>query len=117
MIRSGAAALALAAAVALPALAGTHPSRLQVSAREFNFALSKQSIRPGRTILELVNYGEDSHDLRLRRIGGKRVYRLAETKPGNRSELDFRVAPGRYRLWCSIADHRQRGMSAVLTVR
>ncbi len=117
MIRTGAAALALAAAVALPAIAGTHPARMQVSAREFNLALSKQSVHPGRTILELVNFGEDPHDLRLRRIGGKRVYRVAVTLPGDRSELDFRVVPGRYRLWCSIADHRQRGMSAVLTVR
>ena len=26
------------------------------------------------------------------------------------------LVPGRYRLWCSVANHRQLGMQAVLTV-
>jgi uncharacterized cupredoxin-like copper-binding protein len=93
------------------------PSRVQVSAREFNLSLSRQTTRAGQTSVELVNFGEDPHDLRLRRMGGKRVYRLATTAPGERSMLDFRTLPGRYNLWCSIGDHRQRGMTAVLTVK
>ena len=92
-------------------------SRVQISAREFNFSLSRQTIRAGQTVLELVNFGQDPHDLRLRRVGGKRVYRLATTAPGERSMLDFRTLPGRYILWCSIGDHRRRGMTAVLTVK
>jgi hypothetical protein len=90
--------------------------RVQVVAREFNLALSRRTTRAGETVVELVNFGEDPHDLRLRRIGGKRVYRLAIAAPGERSELDFRTLPGRYVMWCSIGDHRRRGMSAVLTV-
>jgi plastocyanin len=93
------------------------PSRVQVSAREFNWSLSRQTTRAGQTSVELVNFGEDPHDLRLRRMGGKRVYRLATTAPGERSMLDFRTLPGRYNLWCSIGDHRRRGMTAVLTVK
>jgi uncharacterized cupredoxin-like copper-binding protein len=57
------------------------------------------------------------HDLRLRRIGGTRIYRVPETRPGERRELAVRLAPGRYRLWCSVADHRARGMWATLRVR
>jgi plastocyanin len=107
-------------AMALPLRQGhgeTGPSRVQISAREFNFSLSRQTTRAGLTVLELVNFGEDPHDLRLRRVGGTRVYRLATTAPGERSGLDFRTLPGRYVLWCSIGDHRRRGMTAVLTVR
>ena len=29
----------------------------------------------------------------------------------------IRLLPGRYRLWCSVADHAQLGMRAVLRVR
>jgi plastocyanin len=90
--------------------------RVQVSAREFGFTLSRRTTRAGETVVELVNFGEDPHDLRLRRVGGTRVYRLATAAPGERSELDFRTRPGRYLLWCSIGDHRRRGMSALLTV-
>ena len=39
----------------------------QVSADEFRLTLSRSTIRRGPAIVELVNYGEDDHDLALRR--------------------------------------------------
>jgi hypothetical protein len=67
--------------------------------------------------VELVNYGEDAHDLRLRRAGGTRTYALGKVRPGGRAILEARLLPGRFTLWCSLADHRRRGMSATLLVR
>ena len=93
------------------------PARLGVTAKEFSFSLSRTTLKRGPAIIELDNFGEDVHDLRLRRVGGTRTYGLPETKPGNRAELDVRLRPGRYRLWCSIADHRARGMYASFRVR
>lgn len=93
------------------------PARLGVTAKEFRFTLSRTTLKPGPAIIELVNLGEDVHDLRLRRIGGWRTYGVAETKPGGRHELDLRLRPGVYRLWCSVADHRARGMYARFRVR
>ena len=107
------AALVTAIAVAVaPA-----PARLQVAADEFRYSLSRQSIKAGPAIVELVNYGEDEHDLRLRRIGGTRTYRIGKVRPGGFDALETRFAPGRFRLWCSLADHRRRGMAATLLVR
>jgi len=114
-----AAVLAAAAFLLLP-LAGAGarpPARLQVSAREFGFALSRASTRRGPTIVQLVNYGQDDHDLALRRVDGSRVERIGIVHPGATGELDVRLAPGRYVLWCTLADHRQRGMTATLLVR
>ena len=93
------------------------PARVQVVAKEFSFALSRPWIRAGAAILELSNFGEDPHDLRLQRVGGTKVYGLAARRPGTRGELEVRLRPGTYRLWCSIADHRARGMRATLVVR
>ena len=93
------------------------PARVQVGADEFNYALSRRSIKAGPAIVQLVNYGEDDHDLRLRRAGGTRIYRVGEVRPGGLAELQTRLLPGRFTLWCSVADHRARGMSATLTVR
>jgi hypothetical protein len=107
-------ALGLAGLVALP---GASPARLGVTAKEFRLTLSRQTVTHGRVVIELDNFGEDVHDLKLRRVGGWRTYSLPQTKPGRRSELDARLAPGRYRLWCSIADHAKRGMRATLVVR
>jgi hypothetical protein len=105
----------IATALALLTLAA--PARVQVGADEFTFSLSRQSIKAGPAIVQLVNYGEDEHDLRLRRAGGTRVYRIGKVRPGRLGELDARFLPGRFTLWCSLADHRKRGMSATLLVR
>ena len=67
--------------------------------------------------MQLANYGEDEHDLRLRRIGGTRTYRIGTVAPGRVGELEARLLPGRFRLWCSLADHRARGMRATLFVK
>ncbi len=93
------------------------PARLGVSAREFHLVLSRASVKAGRATIQLQNDGEDVHDLRLRRIGGRRTYSFPVTSPSARSTLSLRLLPGRYRLWCSVADHAQLGMRAVLRVR
>jgi uncharacterized cupredoxin-like copper-binding protein len=93
------------------------PARLGVSASEFHLTLSRSSVKAGRVIVQLQNEGQDVHDLRLRRIGGKRTYSFPVTSPGGRTTLTVRLLPGRYRLWCSVANHAQLGMRAVLRVR
>jgi hypothetical protein len=106
--------LLLVAALLAPSPA---PARVQVSADEFRYALSRPAIRSGPAIVELVNYGEDEHDLRLRRVGGTRTYRIVTVRPGAVGTLEARLRPGRFVLWCSLADHRSRGMTARLDVR
>jgi hypothetical protein len=93
------------------------PARVQVGADEFGYSLSRRSIKAGPAIVQLVNYGEDEHDLRLRRSGGTRVYRVGKVHPGGLAELEARLLPGRFALWCSLSDHRARGMNATLFVR
>ncbi len=108
---------AVVALVAGPAGAAPPPGRLQVVAREFTFALSRAKLKPGPAIVELVNFGEDAHDLRLRRVGGARTYRIATVQPGQHARLRLKLLKGHYRLWCSIANHRALGMRATLLVR
>ena len=107
----------IATALAVLTLAAPSPARVQVSADEFSFSLSRQSIKAGPVIVQLVNYGEDEHDLRLRRTGGTRVYRIGKVRPGRLGELETRFLPGRFTVWCSLSDHRKRGMLATLVVR
>jgi hypothetical protein len=106
----------VALAAAMPASAAA-PVRLQVTAMEFEFRLSRPQLRSGRwSIIELVNLGQDEHDLRMRRIGGTRTYGIKTVLPGQRRYLAAKLRVGRYNLWCSIADHRARGMRAQLRV-
>lgn len=105
----------IATALALLTLAAA-PARVQVGADEFGYTLSRPAIEAGPAIVQLANFGEDEHDLRLRRVGGTRIYRVGVAAPGGVRELEARFLPGRFRLWCSLADHRARGMTATLLV-
>lgn len=113
-------ASALLAATFLASPAGAtarYPDRLQVTAREFGFTLSRTSVRSGRVTIELVNFGEDDHDLALARTDGKSRYALPLTRPGARASVTVTLRKGTYRLACTIGDHALRGMKSSLRVR
>jgi hypothetical protein len=112
-----AAASMCALALAAPAAAKAPPARLLVTASEFRLSLSRATLKAGPAIIQLQNLGEDAHDLRLQRIGGKRVYRIATVQPGGVGELDATLLVGKFRLWCSLADHAALGMRTTLVVR
>ena len=92
------------------------PARVQVVAQEFRYSLSRSTVRAGHVIVELVNRGQDTHDLDMRRVGGTRIFRFPSVQPGQVVDRELKLVPGRYVLWCAIADHRERGMHAVLRV-
>jgi plastocyanin len=92
------------------------PARVQVVAREFTLAPSRRTLKAGTAIVELANFGEDPHDLRLQRVGGTKVYGVPVQQSGHVGAVTVRLVPGTYRLWCSLADHRARGMRATLVV-
>ena len=117
--------LALVAALALvlmprqaaPATAAAPPpTRVQVTSTEFRLSMSRVVVPGGRVRIELVNFGEDPHDLKLRRIGGKYTYTIPETHPGERSTKTLRLVAGRYQVWCAVDGHRDWGMRATLRV-
>lgn len=92
-------------------------AHLQVSAREFTLALSHPAIAAGRTLLELVNAGQDEHDLHIRpAAGGSDVGAVGIVLPGRHADVEFHLAPGSYVLYCSMPAHEELGMKATLTV-
>ena len=92
------------------------PARVQIIAQEYSYSLSRRTVKAGKVIVELVNRGQDTHDLDLQRVGGTHVFHFPDVKPGQVVDLVLRLRPGRYRLWCATADHRERGMHAILRV-
>ena len=91
------------------------PSRLLVTAREYSFTLSRPKLNAGPSIIQLHNFGEDAHDLELKRVGGRTVSDLGEVLPGTTGSLELRLRrKSRYKLWCSIPGHAELGMKASL---
>src|SRR5207253_10586510 len=84
----------LHAARAAPMIAAVPPpppARVQVVAREFSLALSRRTVKVGTAIIELANFGEDAHDLRMQRVGGARVYAWPIAQSGGVEDKTVRL--------------------------
>ena len=99
-----------------PGHAERAPSRLLVTGDEYSLVLSRLTVRRGPALIQFLNRGEDPHDLRLRRIGGTVTRSISAVEAGDQRSLRAKLLPGRYKLWCSLADHAARGMRATLVV-
>jgi plastocyanin len=108
-------ALALCTTTA-PACASS-ASYVQVVEKEYSLILSRQTVRRGTVALEAINFGMDAHNLALRKIApGAPTVRFPKLFRTQHADRTLRLTPGRYTLWCTLADHRKRGMVATLVV-
>jgi hypothetical protein len=108
--------LALGATL-IPASASPAPSYVQITEKEFTITLSRLRIHEGSAIVGVLNAGMDNHDLVIQsNAKGSKPIRFSQLTPGSHTSRTLKLAPGRYTLWCSIANHRQLGMVAPLTV-
>jgi uncharacterized cupredoxin-like copper-binding protein len=114
------------AAVALTALAGCGDAGPTVSERgtSFTITLDDYLIRPqdlsvpgGRRLtVTVVNRGRLGHTFRIR-SPNQNVLVVPTTRPGASASRRFRLAPGRYEMYCALANHEELGMNGTLTVR
>jgi hypothetical protein len=92
-------------------------NRLAVKAVEFYYVLSRPSVKPGEVTIELNNQGEDPHNLNLLLEGGAgEPLQIPETDSEERNVESFDLAAGKYKLWCSLPEHEEKGMATTLQV-
>jgi plastocyanin len=108
-----------------PALIPTPPApepepeanRLAVKSAEYYFTLSRPTVKPGAVTIELNNQGEDPHNLNLQLEGsGGEPLQIPETDSLEHKVANFELPPGKYRLWCSLPEHEEKGMETTLRV-
>jgi uncharacterized cupredoxin-like copper-binding protein len=71
--------------------------------------------------VQLWNRGQDAHDLRIRRLNrhGQPVGKaqtVKVTESGLINQATWRVRAGKYLIYCSLPQHRKRGMHTRLVV-
>ncbi|MDR7556089.1 MAG: cupredoxin domain-containing protein [Armatimonadota bacterium] len=127
--------LAVAAALALPVLAGAQiprPAAVEVDMGEFTFRPSVIRLQAGRpAALILRNRGQIAHQLEtdyLRTVAIRLVSAVLDVEmpgvdvvrlePGGSARLEFLPRQkGRFAFACTIEGHREAGMHGVLEVR
>ena len=113
---AGMLAAGLIAAGAAPASAASTP--VGVSEREFRISLYRTEVTPGSVRFNVMNFGEDVHDLTVLGPRGRTLGASGEIKSGRRASFTVRLArTGTYRVLCLTADHAARGMATRLRVR
>ena len=125
-LRSFACVAAAVGAAACPALAKHAPappvSHLLVYAQEWSLWPSRGSVPSGTVIVQLWNRGQDSHDVRIRRLNasgemvGAVLGAVRLTRSGQLSEATWHLKAGHYELYCSMPGHMAMGMHARLAV-
>lgn len=92
-------------------------NRLSVKGVEYYFVLSRPSLKAGEVTVELNNQGEDPHNLNIRLEDSEaEPLQIPETDSLQRSVATFDLPAGKYRLWCSLPEHEEKGMAATLVV-
>jgi plastocyanin len=90
---------------------------LGVKAVEYSYTLSRPEVSAGEVIVELNNQGEDPHNLVLEHEGtGDPELEIPSTPSISQASARFNLAPGTYRLYCSLYKHEAKGMQATLVV-
>jgi plastocyanin len=90
-----------------------------VIAKEYSFTLSRTEVPAGQVILELVNSGEDPHNLHALEPSaeGPEAGEIPNTAPGAHEDLTLTMRAGSYTLFCSLPKHEEKGMKATLVVK
>jgi plastocyanin len=92
-------------------------ARMQAVTREFSITLSRRTLPAGQVSIELANMGEDPHDLRVERADAPASgFSFTLAKPGTRSSRKLELAPGEWKLYCTLEGHAAMGMSTTVTV-
>jgi uncharacterized cupredoxin-like copper-binding protein len=118
--------LRLATLLALLALAGcgSAGAPVKTSATSFTVALDDYTIRPQelhvpkgkRLTVTVSNHGRLGHTFRIRRGATHVLLAITTIPPGRSKTATIELEPGRYTMFCALANHEELGMSGKLTV-
>jgi plastocyanin len=113
---------AVLAATALTGCGGPGPvtelreNRLEITLDDFLIAPQNVRADDGRVTFVVTNRGRLGHNFRLR-ADGRDVVEITTLLPGEQATESADLAPGRYTMLCTVANHEELGMTARFVVR
>jgi len=97
--------------------APTCPTALGVTEDEYHTYVSRSALCSGSILVQLRNTGEDPHNLAILNLGtGSTVATWDDAGPGDVVTKRVSLPAGTYRLFCTLPQHDEKGMHAVVTV-
>jgi plastocyanin len=94
---------------------GPPDQRLEIEASSFAYAPTQVTVAPGTIRFVVRNVADVVHGFEVEGHGMEEE--IEEIQPGATDSLTVKLdEPGSYEIYCPVADHEGRGMSATLTV-
>jgi hypothetical protein len=90
-------------------------ARLGVIADEWSLVLSRSLLPAGHAIVQLQNFGDDAHNLRLESADATLDVPLTES--GDVGQAGGTLPAGDYKVYCTLPGHDAAGMHARVTVQ
>jgi plastocyanin len=88
----------------------------------YGYAPSRKTVKPGDLTVQLINVGEDEHNMDMEKVGpgnspeGPIVVAVSAASKGASTPTTVAVEPGTYRMWCTLPGHAAKGMETTITV-
>lgn len=93
------------------------PAMLGVVEREWSITLSRTTLPAGPVNVDVINFGEDPHNLAFRRAGQPQPWASFPTISFEQTHSQtINLERGTWSLICSLSGHEQLGMRATVTV-
>lgn len=107
---------AVLAAAVLPAACGENQETLRVRLTDYELNPARPQLDdPAEVRFRVRNAGSVPHALLV--VGSKEEVETEAIPPGGTTSFTLDLdEPGRYRWYCPLGDHRERGMRGVITV-
>lgn len=101
-----------------PADAEPASGQLRVGLDDYHIRIPTEAIEPGPLRLEVHNVGADQHDLRID-SDGQKIANTRRLRQGQDATLTVDISSDvdEVTLWCTVAGHRNQGMSVTLSVQ
>lgn len=102
------------------------PNAVSITANDrtmpFSFTPSRKVVKPGELTVQLINKGEDEHNMDMEKVGpgnapeGPILLATSAPSGGQSTPTTVDVEPGTYRMWCTLPGHAAMGMETTITV-
>lgn len=104
------------ASTAPAAAPGGHELEISAPASgELRYEQTKLTAKPGKVTIAFANPSQLPHDVVIASKDGKVLGRTPQTT-GGKATATVNLTPGKYTFYCSVAGHRQAGMTGTLVV-
>jgi uncharacterized cupredoxin-like copper-binding protein len=90
---------------------------VDLTATDFKFNPSDETVKSGDVSFTLTNDGQTAHSLEIEDVNGQDKELEGDVSPGQDGTLKVNLPPGKYEFYCPVGNHKEMGMTGEINVQ